>query len=331
MPSMHHGFVTRTGPGRVLFPLCPGSCSHNRHGAPPRCSPTTPSRSRTLRPMRFAVVAHQFTETNIALAARGWTGARSHLLSPRKALLELGPGDVALNRLDVSPDLERVEEGIWSVTQLEAQGVRVFNRPPALLSCHDKLLTARLLRRARVPHPRTRRLETARSADTLCYPVVAKPRFGSWGRDVGLCTDRSALERYVSTMKTHSWWAVGGIVQELVRPLGIDLRVIVAGGTVVGAASRTAAPGEWRTNVALGGTPNSAVPPPDASELALAATNALGIDFAGVDLLPDGDSWVVLEVNGAVDVRPMYSLDADVYSATLRSLQKMAEEQLLIV
>lgn len=280
--------------------------------------------------MQFAVIAHQSTETNVALAARGWPGAHTHLFPPRKALLRLGAGDIALNRLDVSHDLDSVEEGIWSVTQLEAQGVRVFNRPPALLSCHDKLLTARLLGAAGVPHPRTRRLESARSADVLRYPVVAKPRFGSWGRDVELCLDREALDRYVSMVQTRSWWRIGGIVQELVRPVGIDLRVIVAGGRVVGAASRTAAAGEWRTNVAVGGTATTALPPADACELALAASAALGIDFAGVDLLPAGDDWIVLEVNGAVDVRPVYSFDVDVYSATLKSLQRAAEEQLLI-
>jgi RimK family alpha-L-glutamate ligase len=281
--------------------------------------------------MKFVVVAHQLTETNVALAARGWRGARSYLLPPRNALLRLGAGDVALNRLDVTHDLDSVEEGIWSVTQLEAQGVRVFNRPPALLSCHDKLLTARLLRAAGVAHPRSRRLENARSADGLAYPVVAKPRFGSWGRDVELCPDPIALQRYVTTMESRDWWTIGGIVQELVRPLGIDLRVIVAGGSVVGAASRTAAPGEWRTNVAVGGTVSSATPPPDACELALAATSALGIDFAGVDLLPVGDGWIVLEVNGAVDVRPAYSFEVDVYTAVLRSLQKTAEEHLLFL
>jgi RimK family alpha-L-glutamate ligase len=281
--------------------------------------------------MRFAVIAHQLTETNVALAARGWPGARTHLLPPRRALLQLSAGDIALNRLDVSHDLDGVEEGIWSVTQLEAQGVRVFNRPPALLSCHDKLLTARLLSAAGVPHPRTRRLETARSADIPCYPVVAKPRFGSWGSDVELCFNPEALDRYVSMMETRSWWKIGGVVQELVRPLGLDLRVIVAGGRIVGAASRTAAPGEWRTNVAVGATANSAVPPPDACELALAATRALGIDFAGVDLLPFGDGWIVLEVNGAVDVRPVYSFDElDVYTATLRSLQKAGEKHVLL-
>jgi hypothetical protein len=117
--------------------------------------------------MEFAVVAHRLTETNHALATRGWYGARSHLLTPRQALLRLGVGDVALNRLDVSTELDGVEEGIWSITQLEAQGVRVLNRPPALLACHDQLLAARLLAAHGVPHPRTRRRESAASGDGL--------------------------------------------------------------------------------------------------------------------------------------------------------------------
>jgi DMSO/TMAO reductase YedYZ molybdopterin-dependent catalytic subunit len=29
-------------------------------------------------------------------------------------------------------------------------------------------------------------------------------------------------------MNSRAWWSIGGIVQELVPPLGIDLRVIVA-------------------------------------------------------------------------------------------------------
>ena len=86
---------------------------------------------------------------------------------------------------------------------------------------------------------------------------------------------------------------------------------------------------EWRTNVALGATPSAAVPPPDASELAVAATRALGIDFAGVDLLPLEEGWIVLEVNGAVDLRPMYSLETDVYAAALHSLQEATDQRVL--
>jgi tetrahydromethanopterin:alpha-L-glutamate ligase len=274
----------------------------------------------------LAVIAHQLSETNLALAARGWRGAESHLFAPRDALLNLRAGDVALNRLDVSDQLDGVEEGLWIVNQLEAQGIRVFNRPPALLAAHDKLITARLLIAVGIPHPRTRRLHHATSLEGLALPVVAKPRFGSWGRDVELCGDRRAFDDYIRRMQRRNWWRTGGVVQELVPPRSSDLRIIVSAGDVVGAAVRLAAPGEWRTNVALGGRPIETSPPAEACELALAATRQLGIDFAGVDLLPDEDGWVVVEVNGAVDMRPIYSLGGDVFSAALASLERLAHK-----
>jgi RimK family alpha-L-glutamate ligase len=270
----------------------------------------------------FAVIAHQLSDTNVALATRGWQGADSHLFTPRDALLNLRAGDIALNRLDVSTQLDGVEEGLWILNQLEAQGVRVFNRPPALLAAHDKLITSRLLTAAGIPHPRTRRLHHATTLDGLRLPIVVKPRFGSWGRDVELCGDRRALDDYIRRMQRRDWWRAGGVVQELVPPRSKDLRIIVSAGEVVGAATRVAAPGEWRTNVALGARPISATPPAEACELALAATRQLGIDFAGVDLLPDDGGWVVLEVNGAVDIRPIYSLGSDVFSAALASLER---------
>jgi RimK family alpha-L-glutamate ligase len=279
--------------------------------------------------VKFAVVAHQLTETNVALAARGWSGADRQLLAPRHALLTLRRGDLALNRLDVTPQLDGVEDGLWIVSQLEAQGVRVFNRPPALLATHDKLITARLLSTAGIPHPRTRRLHSATTLDGLSLPVVAKPRFGSWGRDVELCADRRALHDYIRRMQRRPWWRSGGVVQELVPPRSSDLRVIVSAGEVVGAATRLAAPGEWRTNVALGGRSVPATPPTQACELALAATAQLGIDLAGVDLLRDEDSWVVLEVNGAVDMKAHYAQGSDVFAAAVAGLERAADKRLL--
>jgi tetrahydromethanopterin:alpha-L-glutamate ligase len=279
--------------------------------------------------VEFAIVAHERTETNLALASCGWSGARSHVFTPREALVNLGKGDVALNRLDVSSQLDGVEDGLWIVNQLEAQGVRVFNRPPALLAAHDKLITARLLSAAGIPHPRTRRLHSATSIEGLKLPVVAKPRFGSWGRDVELCSDRRALDRYIRHVQRRDWWRTGGVVQELVPPRSRDLRIVVSGGEVVGAAVRLAAPGEWRTNVALGGRSIATTPPADACELALAATRRLGTDLAGVDLLPDGDGWVVLEVNGAVDMKSRYSLGRDVFRAALQELERSAGKAVL--
>ena len=70
--------------------------------------------------------------------------------------------------------------------------------------------------------------------------------------------------------------------------LGHDVRIVVAGGEVIGAIKRVAQPGEWRTNVALGATRVPIEPSPAACELALAAASAIGADLLGIDLLPVG-------------------------------------------
>jgi glutathione synthase/RimK-type ligase-like ATP-grasp enzyme len=73
--------------------------------------------------------------------------------------------------------------------------------------------------------------------------------------------------------------------------VGHDLRVLVAGGRIVGAESRVAAAGEWRTNLSLGGSSCPAIVPPHARAAALAAARAVSGDFVGIDLLPHrGDS-----------------------------------------
>ena len=259
--------------------------------------------------MRFAIVGHSPSLTNLTLAGLGWNGVPGELLSPREALLTLGEGDVALGRLDVREQLDDVEDGLWALERLEEAGVTVLNRPAALLRAHDKLLTARLLRHAALPHPRTTLLERNAPLPDLDYPVVIKPRFGSWGRDVKLCRNPAELELTLETIAFRGWFRkTGAVAQELIAPLGHDLRLVVARRRIVGAAKRIAPPGEWRTNVALGATAVPTTPPPVASELALAAAAASGLDLVGVDLLPTGPGgFCVVELNGAVDFRPVYS------------------------
>lgn len=273
--------------------------------------------------MRVAIVSHRPSPTNLALAAGGWNGVHVELLSPREALLTLAAGDIALGRLDVCEGLDGVEDGLWALERLAEAGVRVLNRPAALLSAHDKLLTARALRRAALPHPRTILVERHGPSPDLDFPAVLKPRFGSWGRDVLLCRDRDELERSLETLRFRPWFRrTGALAQELIRPLGYDLRLIVARKRVVGAARRIAPPGEWRTNAALGASIVATSPPPVASKLALAAAAASGLDLVGVDLLPTGPGgFCVIELNGAVDFRPAYSPPGrDVFADAMAAL-----------
>jgi RimK family alpha-L-glutamate ligase len=267
--------------------------------------------------MALAIVAHQREPTNALLAAR--LGAR--LLSPSAALAHLHPGDLALARLDVLPTLDGVEPGIELLDALERRNIHVLNHADALLAVHDKWRTARVLRSAGVPHPWSECVRTVPELLELEPPLVVKPRFGSWGEDVVRCRDRRELIACATRLQRRPWFMrTGALVQELLPASGHDLRLLVAHGRVFGGAERVARPGEWRTNVSLGAARRRAHPSREACELALRAAAAVGIDVAGVDLLPAIDSYVPLELNGAADFDESYSLERDVFEELREAL-----------
>jgi RimK family alpha-L-glutamate ligase len=254
----------------------------------------------------FAIVAHRVTPTNARLGP---------LLTPAQALVRLGAGDVALGRLDVLPSLDGIEAGAWALDLLERNGVTVLNGQDGLTTAHDKLATAGALLSAGVRHPPSAHVAPWLPPPRLEPPLVLKPRFGSWGRDVVRCDDELDLVEALGRLRHRVWFnATGGIVQELVELTGHDLRLVVAAGRVVGAVRRVAAPGEWRTNVALGARRIPVTPPDEAVELAIDAAEAVGLDLAGVDLLPAPDGWTVLEVNGAVDFSGIYAPGTDIFA-----------------
>ena len=285
-----------------------------------------------MRTVRFAVVAHHSTDTNEALAAAAESlGAAAAVLAPRDALRVLQPGDVALGRLDVREGLDGIESGELELERLAAFGVEVLNPPRVLAAAHDKLLTARALRLAGLPHPRTWLIAEGMPSAAPELPLVLKPRFGSWGRDVVLCRTREELDAALERASFRGWFREhGALAQELVPPQGWDLRIVVAAGRVVGAARRLAAPGEWRTNVALGGHSEPAAAPLLARTLALAAAQAIRADLVGVDLLPTGNGYVIAELNGAVDVQPWYRYDGDVYGDAVFELMRSVHDRVAV-
>jgi RimK family alpha-L-glutamate ligase len=277
--------------------------------------------------MRVALVAHRHNETNLRLVEAAPPGVDFEIVPPTRILGLLGPGDAALARLDVLPSLDGIEPGTWEVGRLEADGIQVLNRLRTLLATHDKLQTSRSLHAASVPHPRTAHMIAARAISPIEPPVVVKPRFGSWGQEVTLCESRADLMTRLEELSTRSWFRRQGVlVQELIPPLGHDLRLIVAAGQVVGAVRRQAAEGEWRTNVALGAERQPTAPPQAAREIAIAAAAAVEGDLVGVDLMPTPDGgWVVIEINGAVEFTDEYSLDRDIFQAVVDALLGTAE------
>jgi RimK family alpha-L-glutamate ligase len=278
-----------------------------------------------LRIVRQAfVVGSASNGTNTALAAAfGEAGLAARAVTPGELDGEVGHGDLVLNRVDVLPTLDGPCPGLWEVAAVERQGATLLNHPRSLYLAHDKLATATVLAQAGLPHPLSLLVQGVEPPPGLRPPYVVKPRFGSWGRDVFLCRDADRLGDVLSELRGRAWFAKhGALVQELIGPARDDLRVVVAGDTVVGAVTRIAAAGDWRTNVAAGGRRMRAVPDLEATSLALRAVAALDLDFAGVDLMRDASgAWVVLEVNGAVDFTEDYALNgAGIFDQVVRRI-----------
>lgn len=180
----------------------------------------------------------------------------------------------------------------------EEQGTPVVNRLAPLLAAQDKFRTSWLLWQAGVPTPPAAVAQTPEDAEAALRALghaVAKPIAGSLGEGVvrlrGDAAGRSAVREKVE--REH-----GVYLQKYVAHPGRDLRVFVVGGTARAAMERTAPPGEWRTNVAAGGRAAPWECPAEVRSIAEAAADALGLDYAGVDLVMGPGGATVIEVNG---------------------------------
>jgi glutathione synthase/RimK-type ligase-like ATP-grasp enzyme len=204
--------------------------------------------------------------------------------------------------------------------------VHVLNRPEALLAGHDKLLCARLLESGLVPTPRTRLIADDWGALASLLPQVIKPRFGSWGMDVFRVEEIRVLNRLAQKLASRPWLKRGGaIAQELIPPIGFDLRVLVTHGEVAGAVRRRACDGEWRTNVSCGAQRIAETVEPRAARLALEAVEMTCLELAVVDILPlPGGGFCVLEVNAAPDFGLDYNSDENVFDVVVERLELAA-------
>jgi ribosomal protein S6--L-glutamate ligase len=201
---------------------------------------------------------------------------------------------------------QRLEDVIFrmdALAQLEASGIPVVNRPRALEIAIDKYLSLVLLARAGLRVPRTIVVQGAAAAEgawaEFATPCVAKPLFGSRGR---------GIQRVGSAAEAAAIGAAGvTYLQEFVSHPGWDLRVLLVGDDAF-AMRRIARPGEWRTNISLGGRPEAAAPSTEIVDLARRAAAAVGATIAGVDILPTPDGPVVLEVNAVPAWRGLQSV-----------------------
>ncbi len=229
-------------------------------------------------------------------------------------------GDGALGRLDVLSTLDGVDDGLWALGALAARGVHVLNDPAALLASHDKLLTARILRRHAIAHPTTIHIRDGRVPPRFVKPVVVKRRFGSWGSEVHRCDDPAMFSEALARISEESWFQRhGALVQELraapwLRPSDHRGRRTCGRGRSPDLRRRRVAyqRQSWRS------------PPSGRRSSTPGGCTGCGSGARDRDrsrrrrppATTDG-GWVVIELNGAVEFTSEYSEWIDVFSEAL--------------
>ena len=172
----------------------------------------------------------------------------------------------------------------------------------AMALAQDKLGSSLELHAARVPVLPTLALrEAAHIDDALGHLdterfVVKRPK-GTQGRGVMSAPDPPSARALLEGLLVDQGITLTQPLVELTTTR--DLRVLVIGGEAYTACWREAAPGEFRSNVHLGGVTSTAELDASTAKLAERAAEAIGLTTCGVDLIETPDGLVVLEVNGS--------------------------------
>jgi RimK family alpha-L-glutamate ligase len=181
---------------------------------------------------------------------------------------------------------------------LDALGVPVLNSARTVEICVDKGATSFALARNLISTPATWTVQSELAARQIVRreagrgPLVLKPLFGAQGYGLKLIRREDDLPPVEAVDGVYYLQRFVAVVGDGFR----DLRLFVSEGKVVAAMTRHAA--QWITNVKLGARPQWFEPDAETVALALRAAQAVGADFAGVDMIRDAANTLhVFEVN----------------------------------
>ena len=240
-------------------------------------------------------------------------GHRMEFLNIKQCYMRLDPqnpemhyrGGNVLERIDAV--IPRIRPSVTfygcAITrQFESMGIRVLNAAEPIKRSRDKLLASQLFVRHGLNMPVTGFASSPLDTQDLIKmvggaPLILKLLEGAQGRGVFLAETQKAAESVIDAMKSLK---ANLLVQEFIKEAGgKDLRCFVIGNKVVSAIERTAAVGDFRSNIHQGGSAQAVRIRPEERKLALAATRALGLDVAGVDLIRSERGPLLLEVNSS--------------------------------
>lgn len=207
--------------------------------------------------------------------------------------------DAAFVRGVAGGSLEEVVLYLDVLHALKIMGIPVYNDAKAIERSVDKGMTSFLLYNAGLPTALTWVLRQRQDAIALAKKelkngqfIISKPLFGSQGEGV------RRLEKISDLLWLNSSRGVY-YLQRFVPCAGAgfsDYRIFVINGQAVAAMRRRGK--SWLNNVAQGARCEQIELNTELAELAIKATQALAMDYAGVDIIQDKQGqYIIIEVN----------------------------------
>ncbi|MBD3328609.1 RimK family alpha-L-glutamate ligase [Candidatus Peregrinibacteria bacterium] len=207
--------------------------------------------------------------------------------------------DVLVPRAAILSD---VDLEVSLIKQFQLLDVPVINGYLPVLRAKNKLRTMQILTKKGISVPKTvvtRKLEYLDDAIKKIggYPCIIKTCTGSYGAGVVIVESRRSLYSALDALWVNSKSNIIMIQEYVAEATGADYRAFVIGDKVVAAMKRQAQPGEFRSNLELGGEASIADLSLEEQKVAVKATKALGLQIGGVDMLLTSKGPMIMEVN----------------------------------
>ena len=197
------------------------------------------------------------------------------------------------------------DKDIYLAERLEEQGIRLFNNARSIYLCDNKIAMYQELAKQQIRIPRTliapktfeglgyTNLAFLKEAgDTLSWPLVIKEAYGSFGEQVYLANNIKEAEQIVNRIGYKNF-----LMQEFIASSkGRDIRINIVGDQAVASMLRENK-NDFRSNISNGGIGAKCEPNEEYIELAIKATKAIGLSFAGVDVMFGENGPIICEVN----------------------------------
>lgn len=237
-------------------------------------------------------------------------GHHVHIIDTLNVPVQVGRGPTS-TQIQPLPDVDAIVPrigtsitfyGLAVVRQFEAKDIVTTASSRAIARSRDKLHSLQIMGDSDLPIPNTTVVNTPEEIWNAIdiaggLPVIIKVIRGTQGRGVFLATESHTVESILHSIRGVKEQM---LIQEFIKEArGTDIRVIVVGNRCVASMQRTAAAGEFRSNLHRGGTASPIKLDRDTRILASRAAQVHGLGVAGVDLVLSKRGPLLLEVNSS--------------------------------